>query len=618
MLGDERFGLQVGVPEGWVDVTPQLRMSDLIERFGPQMILLTNSSETGDRLLSGASFEGGSLIFGFITEAISPDTTPEEALISLLESADPDGLVPLSVESTLIAGMPAAAVELTYDPLMLFSAYPESMHYQLLLLEDPELPAPAVFIIGSSAETWISQQETFERIAEQVRLSKTGTSTFRHIYAGDLVQGTLEGASNNIWTFTVEEDSYATISLTPDEGNIDLTLTLIDPAGNVMISVDDGYAGELEIISDFPLPEKGTYLIETSEFFNEPGRYRLSLLVSDKPEIESGGFINFGQEISGELIPDDQDVWYFNGIAGQSVTLILSSLDEDFDIILELHSPNNQTLVELNEGFAGDAEVLTGYELPLTGMYSVVVGGYAGTGGLYRLTLDEGGESTSNFFDVGDLVYGDTRQETLRKNEAHTWFFNGTVGSVISIEVNPSEPTMDLDIWLLDPDLQELVMEDEHLLGESEQISLELPVTGQYLILVREFFGEPGDYEISLNSEDVEPQEITGRLAYGDTVTSYLEPIRRDAWTFNGEVDDVVDILLTPITEDRDLVMLVIDPAGNTILTIDASRANAAEQLVAFRLTSGGEWKIVVKEFFNEGSEYQLNLTRRELEDERP
>jgi len=237
---------------------------------------------------------------------------------------------------------------------------------------------------------------------------------------------------------------------------------------------------------------------------------------------------------------------------------------------------------------------------------------------MYTLTLDEGGESTTNFFDVGDLVYGDVRQETLRKNEAHAWFFNGISDNEIFIEVTPSEPTMDLDLWLLGPDLQELVMIDEHLLGESEQITFNLPVSGQYLILVREFFGEAGDYEIYLNTEGVDPLEITGRIVYSDTVARYLEPIKRDAWTFTGEADDVIDIVLTPITEDRDMILILVDPAGNAVLSIDATVANSIERLVAFRLTSGGEWKIVVKEFFNEGSEYRLNLTRRELDDQRP
>jgi hypothetical protein len=582
------------------------------------MILLTNNEATADKLLSGQPFEQGSLVFGFTTESIRPGTRPEEALSDLLSAAESEGLIPIAVESTLVRGMPAAYVDLAYDPMGIFASYPESMRFRVLMVISPEAGLPAVFVIGSPADDWISQRDTFIAISELIYLPETGSNAFEHMYAGDLVQGTLEGALDNIWTFTAEAGSFATISLTPEDDNVDLTLTLIDPAGDVLFTVDDGYAGELEVLTDIPLTESGTYLIEASEFFNEPGRYRLSLLLSDEAEFESGGHIEFGQELTAELVPDNRHLWFFEGTAGQEVTVILTSLDDNFDVILELRSPDDHPLVVLDEGFVGDAEILAGHELPLTGQYAIIVRGFSGHGGMYMLALDEGGESTVNFFDVGDMVYGDLRQETLRKDEAHAWFFNGRLGNEVTIEAAPLEPTMDLDIWLLDPDLQELVMRDEHLSGESERIEYKLPVTGQYLILVREFFGEPGGYELSLNAGGVDELEIAGTIVYSETVTGILESGRRDAWSFTGETDDVIDIVLSPLEADRDLVLLLLDPAGNAAITVDAALADSPERLVAFRLTSSGEWKIVVKEFFNEGSEYELLLTRRELNDQRP
>jgi hypothetical protein len=614
-VGDERFGLQVAVPVEWVEATPQLRMSDLIDRFGPQMILVTSNAETADRLLTGEPFEQGALIFGFTADSIPPNLGAEEALSDLLAEADSEGLAPISVEGTQVGGMPAAYVDLTYDPLGIFASYPESMRFRVLTVISPELRNPAVFIIGAPADEWIANSDTFVTISDLIFLSETSSNVFEHMVAGDTVQGSLDGALDNIWTFTADEGNFATISLTPEDENVDLTLTLIDPAGNVLLTVDDGYAGEAEVLRDIPLPESGTYLIEASEFFNEPGRYRLGLLLSDEAEFESGGLIEFGQEISAELVPDNRHSWFFQGTAGQEATVILTSLDETFDVILELRSPDDRPIAVLDEGFVGDAEIIAGQELPLTGQYAIIVRGFAGHGGMYTLALDEGGESTANFFDVGDLVYGDVRQETLRKDEAHAWFFNGRLGTEVTIEATPLESTMDLDIWLLDPDLQELVMRDEHLSGETERIEYKLPLTGQYLILVREFFGEPGRYELSLNAGGVDELEIAGTIVYSETATGILESGRRAAWSFNGEMDDIIDIVLSPLESDRDLVLLLVDPAGNAAITVDAALADSPEKLVGFRLTSSGEWKIVVKEFFNEGSEYDLLLTRRELDD---
>jgi hypothetical protein len=136
--------------------------------------------------------------------------------------------------------------------------------------------------------------------------------------------------------------------------------------------------------------------------------------------------------------------------------------------------------------------------------------------------------------------------------------------------------------------------------------------------LVREFFGEPGGYELALYTEGVDELEITGTIVYSETVFGILQSGRREAWSFTGETDDVIDITLSPINADRDLVLILVDPAGNTAITVDATLANIPERLVAFRLTSGGEWKIVIKEFFNERSEYELELSQRDLADQRP
>jgi hypothetical protein len=513
-----------------------------------------------------------------------------------------------------VDGSPAAYVDLTYDPFGVFPTVAQSMQYRVLLIVDPAIRAPVVFLIGSPIDAWNVQGGTYNTMSELVHLPETNADAFGHVASGDLVQGTLTEALDNIWTFTVEGGRYATITLTPDDDNIDLTLTLIDPTGNVMITVDDGYAGELEVLSDALLAESGTYIIEAGEFFNESGRYRLGLLISDEPHFDSGGQIAFGQEISAELAPDSRHSWFLDGTAGQNITVILSSSDDTFDVILELRSPEDRPMVVLDEGFVGDAEVLTGYELPVTGKYTVVVRGFAGRGGNYTLFLDEGGESTTNFFDVGDLVYGDRRQETLRKDEAHAWFFIGESGNEISIVVNPLEPTMDLDIWLLDPELQQLVMSDEYLSGEPERFEYALPEDGQYLILVREFFGEPGGYEIHLNAGGADALKIAGTVTYSETVRGKLEQGRRVGWTFNGEVDDVIDIILEPMEQNRDMVLTLVDPTGKTAITVDAALADSPERLVAFHLTDTGNWTIVVKEFFNESTEYRLILTRQEFD----
>jgi hypothetical protein len=48
------------------------------------------------------------------------------------------------------------------------------------------------------------------------------------------------------------------------------------------------------------------------------------------------------------------------------------------------------------------------------------------------------------------------------------------------------------------------------------------------------------------------------------------------------------------------------------VLNVDSALAGLPERLIAYSLTADGEWIIVVQEFFNEGSDYELTLLRQE------
>src|SRR5690606_19466367 len=102
------------------------------------------------------------------------------------------------------------------------------------------------------------------------------------------------------------------------------------------------------------------------------------------------------------------------------------------------------------------AEVISNLTLPLTGQYTVHVAGFGGNGGPYTLSLAEGVDETTNFYDAGDLLYAQSREESLRSNEAHAWFFNGRQGDEVEIVVTPLRSDLDLHVWLLSPETERL------------------------------------------------------------------------------------------------------------------------------------------------------------------
>jgi hypothetical protein len=317
-----------------------------------------------------------------------------------------------------------------------------------------------------------------------------------------------------------------------------------------------------------------------------------------------------GEEVLRELPPRGEHIWSFNAAAGQTISVILTPLNNQLDLLLELRGPDQRQIALKDEGFSGDPELLVGQTLTVSGEYVILVRGFAGNGGPYRLSLDEGGESTLNFWEAGDIAYQETKREVLRANEAHAWYFQGTAGDEVTIVITPLDNRLDLELWLLDPEVNELVIKDDWLLGEPETIVYTLPVDGQYIILARDFFGQSGAYELSLTASGQNFVEPMGNLPFNEPVTGRLPEGKRASWTFNGRQNDRVTFELTPLTAASDLVITLLTPAGETAIIVDQGLTGVAERLPNFSLTQSGVWTIIVQEFFDGGGDYTLLLTR--------
>jgi hypothetical protein len=150
-----------------------------------------------------------------------------------------------------------------------------------------------------------------------------------------------------------------------------------------------------------------------------------------------------------------------------------------------------------------------------------------------------------------------------------------------------------------------LAAQDSFLAGESETVVLTLPTDGQYVILVRDFFGETGRYEIELNGTTSQPPVYAGTLNYGEAVGISLTAEGPVFWLFEGSEGETIDIQLTPVDE-VDFLFMLQTPEGETVARVDEASLGNAESLQGFRLTADGSWRIVVETFFAEGGAYSL------------
>ena len=624
-IGNPATGLQLLAPPAWINLSGQVDTAVTANELGITVMLLADSERTGNSLLGNKAIGDGAYVAGLIAHLDLPPNTPQASLNRLandlaIERTPTTEAMPVAATVGTGGLVTGAYIDLEGSPL-LFNASGTAMHTRIYLFTTAlagtiSQQTQALFIMSSATEQWEQYASTFEKMASSIVLHNIyadiviqdgSANVLGSLGQQDLVNGDLEANIKDVWTFSLPGSRYATLTLSPDNKDIDLILSLISPTGQTVTRIDNGYAGDTETVIDNLLLDSGLYVVEVSEFFGASGRYTLSLVLTEEPLFGGGGQLVPGQTIQSNLVRGGQHVWKFSGNAGELVSIVLTP-ENQFDAILDIYGPDGSRLAALDEGFSGDAELIAGLELPLTGEYSILVRSFAGEGGSYSLSLDEGSDSTTNFYDAGDLIFGQTAQETLRANEAHAWFFEGRAGDEVFITANPLTSNLDMDIWLLDENVNRLAEQDAFLIGESEMINFVLPNDGQYLILVRDFFGEAGRYEITLRANQAALPDNAGTISYGESRPGTLQPGQTVVWYFQADDGDIIDIELIPSGSNPDLAFVVYDPDGNQVWTIDAMQSGETEQVLAYPIMSEGRWSIVVREFYGEEATYTLQI----------
>jgi hypothetical protein len=625
-LGSDRSGLAVSIPPTWVNLTDQINIPSMGNRLGINLVFAADSERTGRSLLAGKSFGSGAYVSGLIVAAPAPTADPATALVDLLTTAAPSAVRLTPITPVLSAnGVSGFSVDVGDGPIGLNVSEPDDLRTRVVLYTPPAVngastPSWIALLLSASAGRWDQNVELFDRMLQSVRVfdvrpgvtTQEGNVVVRGELSGDrdLVSATLERGVNDLWTFTSAGNRYTSLFLRPEEPQLDLTLTLLGPDRRTIARVDNGYAGVTESTTDLLLTQPGIYIVEVSDFFHDAGRYTLSLVLSDQPQYSGGGPIAFGQALQGELPANGQHYWVFPGAARQRVSIVVEPGAQTFDAILELYGPDGRQLVALDEGFSGDPEVISSFELPSAGEYAILVRSFSPQGGPYTVSLDEGGRQIANFYDAGDLTYGVVLQESLQRQEAHAWFLQGKAGDHILVRVTPISGNLDPDVWLLDGNVERIAAVDAFAAGEPETIELTLNADGQYIVLVRDFNGEPGDYEVALGAAPAATPENAGALSYGDTVIGVVGPGTSVAWDFNAQVGDVIDIDVQPTDSSSDIVLQLQGPDGLTALEVDGNSAGGGESIRAFIVPAAGQWRLVLREFFGDMANYQLSVGR--------
>ncbi len=631
-MGDSVLGLTLASPASWIEADFNGDIAELASRLQQSnLLLVANTAVTGAQLLSQQKIDSGAFVLGFQSSSTPPTvhpaldignvTDPVAGLDLILSRAN---ITDATAVSLRLVNSPGAYVDITQDPTRLILPQQTApLRLRLALFLKPETGTLTFLIMGATDDLWPTHEAIFDYMVETTVIYDQLTGTpegLRFLNTSpsrgnrDSVVSQLAKDKIDFWIFNAEQGRYATITLAPGSSTTDLTLTLLSPSGRTIAQQDNGYSGDTEVLADVLLPESGSYIIQVAEFFNEAGPYTLSVAISDEPVYSGGGRIEMGQEIQATLRPDGEDIWLFSGQEGDTISIVLAPIDT-FDTLFTLFAPDGSEIHTSDEGYSGDTELFVGYTLPVSGDYTVIVSSFGGNGGLYSLAIDEDAQEVGNYYDAGDLAYGAIEREVLRMDEVHAWFIDGRAGDEITVVARPLNSILDLDIWLviLDEDsIRRLDMRDETLAGEPETIEYVLPRDGQYLVLIQDFFGEAGEYELELTVSGDNYLVAAGELEPNQTFEATLPSGRGAVWTFSGSEGDKISIELSPGNPEMDLVLSLRDPNDRPTIQVDETLAGNPETLKTFTLTVEGTWLLVVQEYYDTGGSYTVTLTKEE------
>lgn len=211
----------------------------------------------------------------------------------------------------------------------------------------------------------------------------------------------------------LELNAGAAVAIELSSGAFDVYLAVLDPAGQIVLEVDDSPGRGSDVAESFVPATSGRFtLVVTSYAPGEAGDYLLEVAAgaavgSTLPAPASGDLVLAER---GSLGPEDfaldsgeyVDVYTAWLIAGTPVWFELSS--SEFDVYLVVLGPDDEIVLEVDDSAGYGLDVATSFVPAATGEYLVAVtSAFAGESGSYALTArtDGGGP-------VGGIVGGET------------------------------------------------------------------------------------------------------------------------------------------------------------------------------------------------------------------
>jgi hypothetical protein len=457
-------------------------------------------------------------------------------------------------------------------------------------------------------------------------INVTSVETARYVFtafrrAGTLlpdVQGRELGRSTNFageitdsvqpayWFFEGRAGETLIFSANTSASRLQADMTLYGSRG-YMANAIQAAGSNATTLGPIRLPEDGTYWLVIGAWrgaasSDTVGSYTVRIDSAESSVSGSeGGLLVQGQTVSGGLIPDDaQDIWVFEGRAGEIVTITAEPTRGDASLVLELWGSSGDAPLAVNPVGSGAIPLIGSFALPETGRYRVFVKGSFTTNQLsieYWLTMRKTRVPiVADLREAQSLSYGEPQVGVLMSADSHqAWVFYGQAGESIRLEVRPTADTFIPVVYLLDSTGAVMRAETGQVAGGAVQFAgVMLPSWGFYGVVVGGKFLDTTvthmGYEIILD-QAIAGEQWQGIWAEG-TAARLTSGAPVHEWLFVPDYPGDYTVLATASGPGMDV--FVFTSAGRNIAVGTNDEFGSAS--ASFYAAQGGRYSIIVSD----------------------
>jgi hypothetical protein len=462
--------------------------------------------------------------------------------------------------------------------------------------------------------------------------------------------GEPDGAGDQAWAFTPEADGWYRFHV---EAGYDAVLSVRDDTGGELSCNDDGESKRDAEVS-VQLIAGRTYTVMVDGFRDSEGSYRLIAEGSEAAVPEGRrGLIHLDQPVS-DATTDGSDtvtpacgatagsrdhVWHFVAPTAGSYRFLVES---EYDSVIALIDQAGAAL-DCNDDFQSDtrrSQVTRVLEAGAS--IGVVVDGYSGGEGPYRLTVSSLGGGGPSAQGGGTVVVGTPVNGTTTGGQDHytpscgaatsspddVWQLTPTQAGTYRIHVDSQ---YDAVVSLTDESGAEVACNDDLNSTAESEVVVGLQAGRTYNVVVDGYNGATGGYTLTVTPEaggaapqnpTVAPTAFTssGTIRLGrpisDSTAGGADMVQVGCNSAAGTPDDIWELTVprrsnyqVHVASQYDSVVALLD-AQHTELVCNDDHRTTRESLVRSRLEPGQTYYVVVSGYQSEVGSYVLTVRR--------